>query len=329
MNTQTVREIIAKEAQKANLSQEDIQAMLHKFDELMSSVAISDIHTISDKAMQDVLQTMIVAACASFSVCVTLSELENVSFERKNDHRQVFSIADTLSSAVIYHLLHEVYPEYGYIDEEMGCTNIENTRSFIVDPLDGSSSWILGIEEGWAVGIALHDEQDVLQGGSGIIASVIVSPRMKKGDWLLVGAKAHGCWNGLGKKQHVSTRTELDTLGVSFGQKDIREEFWKDTVLLDISKQVMRLYVGIDAQHSGSWVCQGKIDAFIRALQPSYDVAPIIGLVEASGGKVMNEEGQPIHLVKDTTTRSNYFIWNGQEKVKEWLLTTVKKMGKS
>lgn len=327
MKKQTVKEIIEKEAVKANLSIEVIQSILEKFDELSLKISWDINSSITDKTLSDTVNMMMEAAVASFSVCLALSG--NTTFERKQDPRQVFSLADTLSSAVIYQVLHNAYPDYGYVDEELGCTNVQKIKTFIVDPLDGSSSWILGVEEGWAVGIALHDEHDVLEGGSGVIASVIVSPRMKEGDWILVGAKSYGCWNGLGHKQHVSTRTELDTLGVSLGQKDMREEYWNSDALLTISKQVMRMYVGIDAQHSGSWVAQGKIDVFIRALQPSYDVAPIIGLVEASGGKVMSENGKPIHLVKDVTTRSNYFIWNGQEKVKTWLLNTVKKIEKS
>lgn len=327
MKQETVREIIERESIKVHLSVEKIQNILKKYDELSAKVSLNVLNAVSDKKLSDVSRVMMDAAIASFSVCLTLSG--SVSFERKQDERQVFSLADTLSSTIICCVLQNAYPDYGYVDEEMGCKNVDKTRSFIVDPLDGSSSWILGVEEGWAIGIALHDEDDVSLGGSGIIASVIVSPKMSDGDWLLLGVKKYGCWNALGQTQHVSERTELNTLGVSFGQKDMREEFWKHDVLLNISKQVMRLYVGIDAQHSGSWVAQGKIDAFIRALQPSYDVAPIIGLVEASGGRVMNEEGQSIHLVKDVTTRSNYIIWNGQEKVKNWLLNTVKKIEKS
>lgn len=324
MSRNDARTILEKEIKKAHIDNEIITHILKTYDEQHEKVSSKLMEKIKKFELFPTVSLMMDAACAAFCICFCLSG--KVSFERKEDDpKHIFSKADLLSSKVIHSILSVQYPTHGYVDEEMGCINTEERFVFIVDPLDGSASWILGIEEGWAIGIALYDAMDVALGGTGIISSVIVSPRMYDGDWMLVGIKEVGCFSAVGTQQKVRTVVDPKSFGVSFGHKDLRGGFWNQASIDKIAKEVMRLYVGIDAQHSGSWIAQGKLDLFIRMQQPSYDIAPIICLVEAAGGKVMDAQGKTIQIVTDISSKNDYIIWSGQPKVRDWILKILKK----
>lgn len=267
--------------------------------------------------------TMSWAAAASFTVCTALSSIRDV--RRKEDNpREVFSVADTLSSKIIRAILKEGCPEYGLLDEEFGGERLDAKRIFIFDPVDGSASYLLGVEEGWAVGIAIHDLDDVKAGGTGIISGVILSPRRTVEDTFVGGIKHVGCWNRNGDKVSVTDKTTIADVGASVGHQDLRKDYWWKTIHV-FAEQIMRLYAGIDAQHSGSWIAQGHLDIFLRMDQPCYDISPIIGVVEAAGGKVMEFDGKEVTIERNLEKTHNFIAWNGQEALKNHILNLMKK----
>lgn len=241
--------------------------------------------------------------------------------------RETYSLGDTISSFVINKLIKQFFPTYGILDEESGGYNLDAKRVFTIDPIDGSIAFTRGIDEAWAVGMSLFDKSAVSKESSGIVAAAIAMPQAVPDQELIVGIVSKGCWNLVGQSQGVSQpRYVLDDVRravVSIGHKDLRAKVW-DKGIATMATHAQRLYAGIDIQHAGAMTARGQIDVLIRAKQLIYDLAPVIGVVEAAGGKCMDFAGQTPQIVLDLKTEQHFIAWNGDEALKQFILECVR-----
>lgn len=70
---------------------------------------------------------------------------KNVIAERKTSEADIFSIADTESEKMILNVLKKHYPDATYHAEESGIQSGSSDLEFVIDPLDGSHNYLLGI----------------------------------------------------------------------------------------------------------------------------------------------------------------------------------------
>lgn len=280
---------------------------------------------------------MVAAARAAF---VTVQELAGkVEPSRpKPDNRQIFSLADEVASAVIQRSLSQRFPDYGYLDEEVegGDEQLgQSEKCWIVDPLDGSAGFVRGLNT-WAVGIALHEQGDVKKGNSGVTLGIIASPQHDRTE-VLIGGRGIGSFDWDGKPVRVSRTTDPKDISISVGSRDIRtnkrnEEEYIATLQL-IGQNASRLYSGIDTQHAGAWLARGSIDLLTRVVQPSYDIAPVVAVVQGAGGEVKDMKWgetvrfQPLVIQRDKERRHNLLAWNGKAEVEDFFTHMMWKAG--
>lgn len=241
--------------------------------------------------------------------------------------RETYSLGDTLSSFVINRLMQHFCPTFGILDEESGGYQLDARYVFTIDPIDGSIAFTRGIDEAWAVGMALFDQSAVGPQSSGIIAAAIALPQALPEQELIVGVVGKGCWNLAGKTLHVSNNTyvhdDVKRAVISIGHKDLRAHVW-DQGIEQMAEHAQRFYAGIDIQHAGALTARGQLDVLIRAKQLVYDLAPVIGVVEAAGGKCMDFAGQTPKIVLDLKTEQHFIAWNGDEDLKRYILECVR-----
>lgn len=268
------------------------------------------------KTFQEEAVVALEAARAAYIVADVL--VGKVSEARKEtDLRQVYSLADRLCSQVIGAVLEERFPSYGRLDEESGRVNLGAQKCFVIDPIDGSAAYIRDLDT-WAVGIALHDEADILAGGSGITWGIIASPQ-RRGREVIFGGRAQGSWDWEGNPVKVSQIVEPEKMSFSVGSRDVRVSDWI-AALQALGKSVSRIYAGIDTQFAATMLARGGIDFLVRVEQPAYDIAPLIGIVEGAGGLVAELDGRPVVIKRDTERRHNIFAWNGTNEVRDYFL---------
>jgi myo-inositol-1(or 4)-monophosphatase len=280
---------------------------------------------------------MVTAARAAFIAAQELAGTVEPA-RPKADNRQIFSLADEVASAVIQRSLSERFPDYGYLDEEVEGDDDqlrEKAKCWIVDPLDGSAGFVRGLNT-WAVGIALHETEDVKKGNSGITLGVIASPQYDRTE-VVFGGKGTGSFNWKGEAIRVSKTADPKDLSMSVGSRDIRtnkreQEEYISTLQL-IGQNTSRLYSGVDTQHAGVWLARGSIDLLTRVVQPSYDVAPVVAVVQGAGGEVMDLKwGEtvrflPLVIQRDKERRHNLLAWNGKKEVKEFFVEMMWRAG--
>lgn len=320
------REIIATQAkQQLNLDLDlmnKIEAGLMKTPQLSPTLcaAIAQCH---DSEIRTAALCMSQAVLVGRHLADTVKHQVELGQSKDAAGRETYSLGDTISSFVINRLIRQFFPTYGILDEESGGHNLDAQRVFTIDPIDGSIAFTRGIDESWAVGMSLFDRAAVTEQSSGIVAAAIALPQAVPAQELIVGIGNSGCWNLDGQKQHVSqphyVLDDVRRAVVSIGHKDLRIHVW-DQGIATMATHAQRLYAGIDIQHAGVLTARGQVDVLIRAKQLVYDLAPVIGVVEAAGGKCMDFSGHTPQIVLDLKTEQHIIAWNGDEKLKHFIL---------
>ncbi|MGQ0505820.1 MAG: histidinol-phosphatase [Myxococcaceae bacterium] len=119
-----------------------------------------------------------------------------VSVETKSDGSPV-TLADRAAEQAAREIIARRFPTDGILGEEHGETNPGARRRWILDPIDGTKSFVRGVPL-WGTLVAVAEGEDVLVG-------VANFPPVGE---LLVAGKGQGClWNG--SRCHVSAVSEL------------------------------------------------------------------------------------------------------------------------
>jgi myo-inositol-1(or 4)-monophosphatase len=201
---------------------------------------------------------------------------------REKSPSDFVSNADLRSQEIIRAELAAVFPAHDLLLEEGEPRALRSERPrFLVDPLDGTSNYLVGIPH-FAVTIALEVGGEI---ASGIVLDV---PKRE----LFVAARGGGAWLN-GRQLHVSERRDLTKSVVGTG---IPHHARGDhTRYLAALERVMRDVAGIRRMGSAAldlaYVAAGRFDAFFERWLASWDVAAGALLVQEAGGVVSDTAG--------------------------------------
>lgn len=204
----------------------------------------------------------------------------HLAVEFKGDVDPVTSI-DRASEARIRELLTRERPADGVLGEEQGRSLAAATRTWIVDPLDGTVNFVHGIPH-VAVSIALYEGHHPLVG-------VVLDVFREEEFWATAGG---GAWLGE-HRLAVSTTGTLDgALAATGFPYDRREHSTEYTATFGM---VLGRVQGLRRMGTASldlaWVAAGRYDAFWEQRLAPWDVAAGLLLVREAGGHVTNREG--------------------------------------
>lgn len=87
----------------------------------------------------------------------------NFYTETKSTDIDMVTEVDKTSEEMLISELNSHYPEFGFMAEESGNTNIENEYIWVIDPLDGTTNFSTGIPI-FAISVALQKKDDVILG---------------------------------------------------------------------------------------------------------------------------------------------------------------------
>jgi myo-inositol-1(or 4)-monophosphatase len=254
------------------------------------------------------LNVMVGAALkAGRSLKRDFGEVENLQVSVKGPGDFV-SAADRKAEQIVKTELLKARPGYGFVGEEGGkVEGTDETHTWIVDPLDGTTNFLHGIPQ-FAVSIALerngvlvagvvynpaNDELYVAERGTGAFLNdrrLRVSAR-RKPELSVVGCGTPH----IGRGDHVQYRNELKVVQSRFG--GIRR---MGACSLDLA-----------------YVAAGRFDGFWERGVQSWDVAAGIVLIREAGGFVTDCDGHDNMLV-------NGDICAGNEPIQKALLASVK-----
>ena len=228
--------------------------------------------------MEQFLETALAAARSAADVALAYYR-GDFEVETKADQSPV-TVADREAEAVIRSTLLAAHPGHGFYGEESGKANQDAEYLWLVDPIDGTKSFVGGYGM-WSTQIALmHRGELVLGVSSAPVAGELV--------WAAQGLGARID----GDPIRVSTKSELEQASVSTGnlQSMARSKQWD--CLGRILARVNRTRGYGDYYHYHR-LAAGQLDAVIESDVNILDIAALVVIVREAGGVFTDLEGKP------------------------------------
>lgn len=231
--------------------------------------------------MSPFLQTALEAARAAQEIILHYYQ-GNFEVELKADQSPV-TIADVETEKAIKKIILERFPEHGFFGEETGKTNPDAEYTWLIDPIDGTKSFVRRY--------AMFSTQIALMKDDEFILGVSNAPAFKE---LAYAEKGTGAFLN-NQAIRVSGYTELQQSALSMGNiaSLAASPQWQN--LGKILTQVQRIRGYGDFLHY-HLLASGKIDTIVESDVNILDVAALSVIVTESGGMMTDLQGKPLNL---------------------------------
>jgi myo-inositol-1(or 4)-monophosphatase len=247
-----------------------------------------------------------IAHRAASSAGKTLSNIYgHVNHVMKKGSIDLVTEADLEAEKIILETIRSNFPEDSILSEESGRQKHTSGRTWLVDPLDGTTNFTHGFPF-FAVSIALEIEKEIVLG-------IVYNPKM---DECYEAVRGEG--SRLNKSPiNVSKTSNLNESLLATGfPYDIHEK--SEEVINFFGKMVVRAQ-GIRRPGSAAidlcYVAAGRFDGFWEQGLNPWDTAAGILIVEEAGGKVTTFEGKPYSPYQKTIVAANPSIHGEMIKV--------------
>ena len=204
--------------------------------------------------------------------------------DNKEDKSPV-TIADRNTELKIRELIKLQYPDHGILGEEYEVTNLDSEYLWVIDPIDGTKSFIAGHKDFGTLIALLHNKKPIL--------GIINCPAHKE-RWIgLTGKKT--TLNG--KEVKTSNVEKVDesytcTTGLYFQNQHFKKGFER------ITEETKYFRFGGDCYMYGM-VASGLIDIVIEDTLKIHDYMALIPIIEGAGGKITDKYGKSIDFNSD------------------------------
>ena len=188
--------------------------------------------------------------------------------------------ADRGAEAAVRAAIVERFPGHAILGEEDGRVGPEDAPTWVIDPIDGTRSFITG-NPVWGTLIGLLDDD-------GVAVSVISAPAM--------GHRWDGVRGGPARRDgtpiRVSDVADLAAAQVTFGDLSSFAESGRPDALTRLTDATLR-----QRGYGDFWgfclVAEGVMDVCAEAIASVWDFTAVQGLVEAAGGRFTTFDGRP------------------------------------
>ena len=204
---------------------------------------------------------------------------ERPPVETKSDGSPV-TIADRSAERAAREWIEKHFPGDGILGEEFGAAAPDATRRWIIDPIDGTKSFVRGVPL-WGTLIAVCE-------GETVLAGAVFCPAVGE---MMVAAVGEGCWhNGARTKvSQVGTLAEATVLSTSmqFAKQPERGESWRR---LAGAARVARTWGDC---YGYLLVATGRAEVMGDAIASDWDLAAVQRCVVEAGGVFTDWDGRP------------------------------------
>jgi histidinol-phosphatase len=231
-----------------------------------------------------------VSAALEESDAIILHYLHRARASRKSDGSEV-TIADRKAERLLRDLLQAVWPEDAVFGEEYGGALARRGRCWLLDPIDGTASYVLGMPMFGSLLSLLIDGEPVF--------GCIHLPALKETTYAAIG---HGCWlsreGGKARRVRVASPRKLSQAKV--GMTSVKERAWLARPggweVTALAPRVGRFrMVGDCVQYA--LLCRGALDAAVDPFMKPWDIAPLVPCVLEAGGSIGDLTGETSNLI--------------------------------
>lgn len=231
--------------------------------------------------MTPFLKTAIAAAEAAQDVIQHYYAGE-FEIELKADQSPV-TIADIETEKAIKNIILEAFPEHGFYGEETGKVNENADYNWLIDPIDGTKSFVRRYPF-FSTQIALMHKGELILGVSN-------SPEFKE---MAYAEKGYGAWLN-GEKIEVDTSKALGDATLSLGNIGSLAASPQWPALGSLINEVNRIRGYGDFYHY-HLLASGKIDLIVESDVNILDIAALAVIVREAGGLFTDLNGDELTL---------------------------------
>jgi myo-inositol-1(or 4)-monophosphatase len=194
--------------------------------------------------------------------------------------------ADVASQTAIHGILHERFPDHGFLGEE-GLSTASGAGEFrwIIDPLDGTSNYVHGFPY-YAVSIGLECQCE-------LVAGVIYDPTR---DEMFTAARGEGAM--LNSRPIRSSRfAPLNkAMVIASFPPGVAAESAPIRRFLKVLPHAQTIHRSGSAALNLAYVAAGRLDGFWSTSLKPWDVAAGAAIVAEAGGRVTRMDGRPLDI---------------------------------
>ena len=209
---------------------------------------------------------------------------KTLDVEHKADCSPV-TIADREVEAAMRERIEQIYPSHGIYGEEHGLDNVDAAHTWVLDPIDGTKSFITGMPTFGTLIAHLEDGVPVI----GVIGVPAMDER-----WLGVAGRP-SLFNGFTcATSDCQTLAEANVYTTSLDIFDAAGlEFFERVS----SRAAMRRFGG-DC-YSYGLLASGHVDAVVEMSLEPYDYLALVPVIEGAGGVITDWQGNPLRTTSD------------------------------
>jgi myo-inositol-1(or 4)-monophosphatase len=215
------------------------------------------------------------------------------------------TVADRQAEETIRAILRKAYPRDGIIGEEFGTERGDAARLWVIDPIDGTRSFLTGIPL-WGTLVGRLDD--------GVPAvGMMAQPYLGE---VFLGDGDHAEWRRGAARAPLKVRhdrslpeaTLMTTSPAMFDADDLAR-FGR------VAEKSRLVRYGADC-YAYCMLAAGQVDLVVEASLEIYDIAPLIPIIEGAGGVVATWDGGP-------GTRGGRIVAAASERLLEAALTLL------
>lgn len=237
---------------------------------------------------------------------------KDIGEQHKEDSSPV-TLADQEIEDVIRREIKKKYPEHGIIGEEYDNINLEADFKWVIDPIDGTSSFIMGKPLFGTLVCLTYKDKPVLG---------ILNQPINKERW--VGAKGRGTSfnskeTNVRKCQTISNSVFCTTSPAYFEGKEL--DFFNKIASKTKYQKAKGVFYGGDCYLYGL-LALGSVDIIIETGLSNYDYCALVPIIEEAGGIITDWNGNSVDI-----NSNGKIIACGDQKVHQEILEIVKEYG--
>lgn len=212
--------------------------------------------------------------------------------------------ADLESEAVILKILSREFPDYNIFSEEKGIIDKKSDYTFVVDPMDGSNNFVLGIPN-FSVCIALLKDDKA-------ISSVIHSPILNQ---TYCAEKGKGAFLEK-KKLRVNKEADIKRINVVYTCGYINSKEYADNLTRKLNaRKVKIILTNWSPALDFCLLASGKIEAIINNDNEIYDYIAGKLIAKEAGALITDFKGR-----QEKNDKNSIFLASNGTEIHEQLL---------
>ena len=232
---------------------------------------------------------------------------------RKSTTADFVTIADIESEMAIIKILEKNFPKYNIQSEENGVKNKKSDCTFIIDPMDGTNNYMLGIPN-FTVSIGLYCKGEPL-------AAVVYQPILGE---TYFAERGRGAYLN-GKRIKVNTVTDPAGMTMFCGcNYNVNRPYLAKLTGIVLVAPHKRVSWNWSVANDLCLLAAGKIECMLNDRTELHDYAAGKLIAQEAGAKIVNWNGRP-----EKDFKNDKFIASSTGEISTHVLSLIKKFNKN